>query len=242
MTAIVLRRSDVGESDRRLVLFTRELGKIDAIAKGSRKGGSRLAGASEPLVIAEFQLAVGRVRHYITQAQPLSSIGSVRRDYDRLLCGLALVELVAEHLPYESQQPEIFDSLIVALSAVSGEGEACVGLVWFAAKLLADEGQMPDWKVCASSGVSIKTTPVWYSPGAGGTVSESSADRYPDRRRASAEALTGIARIAELDRPPDRLKRATECSAVLHRMWQGILDTPLPAWETAVRAASGHGE
>ncbi|MBI1755525.1 MAG: recombination protein O N-terminal domain-containing protein, partial [Fimbriimonas ginsengisoli] len=35
VTAIVLRRRDSGESDRRLILFTPEEGKIEAIAKGA---------------------------------------------------------------------------------------------------------------------------------------------------------------------------------------------------------------
>lgn len=242
VTAIVLRRNDSFENDRRLVLLTRELGKIDAIAKGARKVGSRLAGSSEPLVFAEFQLAAGRVVRYVTQAQPISSIGSLRRDYDRLLCGLALVELVAELLPYESPQPEIFDRVTLALSRLSGDEDAKVPLVWFSARLLAEEGHMPDWKTCAVSGQRIDTTPVWISPRAGGAVSEVDADRFHDRRSVSSEALKGIALIAELQEPPTRLKRASECCAVLHAMWQAILDSPLPAWGAVVQSGGESGE
>ncbi len=42
--AIVLRRKDFGEADRILTLFTPELGKIRALAKGIRKPASRKAG------------------------------------------------------------------------------------------------------------------------------------------------------------------------------------------------------
>ena len=68
VTAIVLHRTESGENDRRLTLLTLEQGKIDVIARGARKGGSRLAGISEPLVFAKMQLAVGRHRRFVTQA------------------------------------------------------------------------------------------------------------------------------------------------------------------------------
>jgi hypothetical protein len=42
--SIILRRSDFGEADRLLTLFSREYGKIKAIAKGARKPQTRKSG------------------------------------------------------------------------------------------------------------------------------------------------------------------------------------------------------
>lgn len=242
VTAIVLRRYEAGENDRRLVLFTRERGKIDVVAKGARKGGSRLAGVSEPLMVATFHLASGRVRTFVTQAQPVSSLPALRQDYVRLLCGLAMVELVATHLPYEADHPELFDSLLSALSVLGGDGDPSVPLVWFSARLLAQEGLMPDWRHCVFTKREIVTAVRWYSSAAGGVLIEAEAERFLDSRRASSESLTGIERIAELPQPPERLKRSVECCTVLFRYWQGVLDSPLPAWERAVQAQTGDGE
>ncbi len=46
--AVVLRHLDWGEADRLLTLFTREAGKLRAVAKGARKVRSRKAGHLEP--------------------------------------------------------------------------------------------------------------------------------------------------------------------------------------------------
>ena len=52
--AIVLRRSDFAEADRLLTLFSREYGKIRAIAKGARKPQSRKTGHVELFMRTRF--------------------------------------------------------------------------------------------------------------------------------------------------------------------------------------------
>ncbi|MDD4753342.1 MAG: DNA repair protein RecO, partial [Desulfitobacteriaceae bacterium] len=42
--ALILRARDYGEADKILTLYTREQGKVSAIAKGVRKPKSRLRG------------------------------------------------------------------------------------------------------------------------------------------------------------------------------------------------------
>ncbi|HVN15979.1 MAG TPA: DNA repair protein RecO, partial [Anaerolineales bacterium] len=56
MEAIVLRHGDWGEADRLLTLYTREQGKVRAIAKGARKLTSRKAGHLEPFTHVKLQL------------------------------------------------------------------------------------------------------------------------------------------------------------------------------------------
>ena len=232
----MLQRTESGESDRRLTLLTRELGKIGVIARGARKGGSRLAGISEPLVFARMQLAIGRHRRFVPQAQPLTSYPKLRSDYDLLTCGLAMAELTDAHVPYEAPVPEVFDALSKGLSALGDAHCPVIPLVWFSARLMATEGLMPDWTVCAVTGSPLSHTPVWVSPSAGGAVDETSAEGLSDRIRVSVEALIGIDRTAQLSEPPPKLKRSHECASILHRFWQGTLDAPLPAGATVVRA------
>lgn len=67
--AVVLHRINLGENDKILTLFTRERGKLSAVAKGSRKPISKLAGATELFTHSRMQLAVGRSLDVITQAK-----------------------------------------------------------------------------------------------------------------------------------------------------------------------------
>jgi DNA repair protein RecO (recombination protein O) len=78
--AVVLRHSDYGEADRMLTLYTRQMGKARAIAKGARKMASRKAGHIEPFTHVKLQLAKGRDVLIVTQAETVDAYLSLRDD------------------------------------------------------------------------------------------------------------------------------------------------------------------
>src|SRR5437773_247463 len=75
--AIVLRQRKLGDADKILTLYTANLGKIEAVAKGVRKTRSRLAGHVEPLTQATFMLAKGKSLDIVTQVETIESFQPV---------------------------------------------------------------------------------------------------------------------------------------------------------------------
>src|SRR5260370_20848330 len=67
--AIVLKRTDLGEADRILTLFTPTKGKFHAIAKGIRRPVSKKACHLELLSHNQLQVALGRNLDIVTQAE-----------------------------------------------------------------------------------------------------------------------------------------------------------------------------
>lgn len=234
VTAIVLKRKDSGESDRRLTLLTRELGKIDVVAKGARKAGSRLAGSSDPLIAAKMTLAKGKVNQFVTQSQPLHSFRGLRTDYERLNHALALTELYAAVIPWGEPLEEAYELLVISLASVESHPKPIVAAVWAELKLLEISGFQPQFDVCVSDGQPVREAEAWLSPQAGGYVNASDAFHYTDRIKARAEVLYGLARCGELDEPPANLKFADECFTTLFPFWRHIAETPLPANEGLV--------
>ncbi len=76
----MLRHADYGEADRLLTLYTRQLGKTRALAKGARKIASRKAGHIEPFTHVKLQLAKGRDMPLVTQADTVDAYQALRED------------------------------------------------------------------------------------------------------------------------------------------------------------------
>lgn len=231
VTAVVLRRWDVGDKDRRLALLTLELGKLDVIAKGVRKVGSRLASVSEPLMLARLQLARGRIYRYVTQSQPISAFAGLREDLDRLLPALAFAELLSAMVPYEQPVPEMFHLAVRALHELEGHPEPLASAVWSCARLLAEAGFAPELDACVDTGAPPEGEYWLLSPTAGGLVSGSVAPGYTDCFEAPREAVIGWRKTALLESPPRHLRRAEECALAMAPFWRQASGMPLPAME-----------
>lgn len=216
------------------------MGKIDVVAKGARKAGSRLAGSSDPLVVAKLSIATGKKNQFITQTQPMASFRGLRTDYERLSFALALCELYSAVIPWEEPFPEAYELLTRSLQVLESHEKPVVALVWAELQLLSISGFLPAFDRSCLDGEPVKEAAPWISPHAGGYVSDADGMRFTDRVRTRAEVLYGLARTSELEDPPPHLKFADECLIVLLYFWRQIADMPLPANERCV-AEVKHG-
>ena len=94
LEAVVLRHNDWGEADRILGLYTLEMGKLRALAKGVRKLRSRKAGHLEPFTRVSLLLARGRDMPLITQADTLDPYLPLHEDLSGATYASYVVELL----------------------------------------------------------------------------------------------------------------------------------------------------
>src|SRR5215468_2707066 len=93
-TGLVLHRLNLGETDKILTLYTREHGKLSAVAKGARRAGSRLSGATELFTDSKFLLATGKTLDIVTQCEIRESFPALRNDLERLARATYFCELL----------------------------------------------------------------------------------------------------------------------------------------------------
>lgn len=152
--ALVLKTYNFAEADRILVLFTRDQGKLRAVAKGVRRLHSRLAGSAAWLVLAELQLSGGEHRDLflLTQGQTLRAYPRIKGDLVALGRAARMAELVLELTPDRQPLPECFSLLVSGLEALeAGLPRVLVGL-WFELALLDRLGYRPGLSECLVCG------------------------------------------------------------------------------------------
>jgi DNA repair protein RecO (recombination protein O) len=225
----VLRRSDQGESDRRIVLLTRASGKITVLAKGARKGGSRLAAATEPTTCGIFHLHEGRAARFLTQFEPRTTWPGLRSDYDALLAALALCEAWDALVPFESPAEDLLDLAQGVMAVLDAGGAPWPTLAWALVQGLHAEGQGRDWMTCMATGERISERPAYLSDRLGGPVGRGPAVSDPGALPVEPEVLMTLNKLAERPSPPAKLLAAGAVLAALHHHWRGIASGPMKA-------------
>jgi DNA repair protein RecO (recombination protein O) len=103
--AVVLRTKTVRDADRHYVLFTEGHGKVTVLAKGSRRGKSRMAPHLAPLGTVDVMVAKGRVIDRLAGASMISPCKQVLRSLPKTALAqgflLTVDALVKRDLPDE---------------------------------------------------------------------------------------------------------------------------------------------
>ena len=166
--AIVLKRINLGEKDRILTLYTREYGKVSAVAKGARRPGSKLAGASEPFTYAKMQLATGKELEVLTQAEIKESFPNAKANIESVAYAIYLMELVNSFVDDKQANLDLFDSLLSSMYILESQTNPEITARYFELNLLSIMGYEPHVNHCISCGHAIGLGKVAYSPSVGG--------------------------------------------------------------------------
>ena len=189
-STVVLRHSDWGEADRLLTLYTREQGKVRALAKGVRKITSRKAGHLEPFTQVTLQLAKGRDLLIVTQADTVNAFLPLHEDLVKTGYAAYIVELL-DRFTYEEQggNPTLFNLLVETLDRIEKEADAWLSVRYYEMRLLDSMGFRPQLFECANCGREILAEDQFFSFTAGGVICPRCGQGLPNLMQISMEAL-----------------------------------------------------
>jgi DNA repair protein RecO (recombination protein O) len=188
--AVVLRHSDYGEADRLLTLYTRQLGKARAIAKGARKIASRKAGHIEPFTHVRLQLARGRDTLIVTQADTVDAYLSLRDDLVLTSQASYVLELL-DRFTYEdeTENSAIFRLLTDTLSRLASLLDPWLVIRYYEIRLLDHLGFRPQLFECANCGREIQPEDQFFSFSAGGVICPRCGRGLPNLHAISLDTL-----------------------------------------------------
>ncbi len=168
--AIVIRRSDFGEADRLVTLFTRDLGKKKAIAKGARKPQSRKTGHVELFMRSNFLIAEGRDLDIITQAEMVDAHPQLRDDLVKATYASYFTELLDRFTVEDDPHPNIYDLLVESLAWLSEADDVLLVARYYELRLLSMTGFQPQLFNCVNCGTPIQEEDQFLSAELGGVL------------------------------------------------------------------------
>src|SRR5262245_11274606 len=171
--AIVLRTTDWSETSRIATLWTRELGKVRALAKGGRRLRSSFESALDLLTVCDIVLlrkSAGSL-DLLTEAQLARRFGRLRADLSALYAGYYVAELLADWTQDLDPHPALFDEAVSALGELGEAGVALgVRVMRFELVFLSELGYRPALDRCAGCQQPAAGWPLAFSACAGGLL------------------------------------------------------------------------
>lgn len=221
LTALVLRKTKLGETDIILTLLAEDGRQVRAVAKGLRKPGSRFGGRLEPYSVVDLLLHTGKSLEVVSEARTVEAHAGLREDFDRSAAAAIVADLL-DKIAVEGQvEPRLFDLATTTLSVMESAPLSALPqlVVAFLVKAMAMHGYRPELESCATCACDASTSHS-FSLAAGGSLCPACGEvdvnalRFPVQAREWLQRLlwATMTEIAETDVPEAAV---TDCFTLL---------------------------
>lgn len=232
--AVVLRTQKLGEADRIITLFTKEHGRIKAVAKGVRRTKSKFGARLEPTSYVDLQLYAGKSLDIVTEVTSIENFGeALSSDYKNWTTANSILE-AAERFTENEQEPALqqFNLVVGALRALAhGTYDSSLILDAYLLRSLSVAGFAPSMTNCSRCD---KPGPhKYFSLVGGGSVCvdckpSAAATPTPETLQLMADLLTGEWHGAIDSEPKSRREASGLIAAYLQwHLERGLRSLPL---------------
>lgn len=164
--AIVLRVKNWGEADKMLQFFSRDHGRIPAVAFGCRRPKSPLAGGMQLFNHLDVTLQQGDRLATVRQCSLRDRFRKLDEDLTAMAYGSFVAELAVELAPEGQPQPELFDRLLAIFSAFARHNARLIALA-AGYQLLELAGLQLNYAQCTHCGKKLEGD-AWFDAAEGG--------------------------------------------------------------------------
>ena len=157
--AIVLRTVDFSESSSVMTLFTREFGKIRALAKGARRPKGPFESALDLLAICRvvFLRKSSDALDLLTEAKLERRFRPAGGELSNLYAAYYVAELLSELTDDDDPHVELFDAAEQALAALASSRDVAAIVLRFELTALRVLGHLPSLDTCVECGAAVES-------------------------------------------------------------------------------------
>ena len=169
LEAVVIRSRNLGEADKIVTFYSREHGKVRAVARGARRPRNRLRAGAEVFTHGQYLLFANQGLDTISQCEIVSSHRQLREDLIKSASGAYVLELFDALTEEGEPRGDLFPFLLAVLKALAAAVDAELVLRAAEVGLLARLGYLPQLEVCVNCGGQLAETAV-FSVSQGGAL------------------------------------------------------------------------
>jgi len=118
VTAFIIRRSNVGEADKILTIFSKNVGKLRVIAKGIRKITSRRGPHVDLFNEVSMMLHHGKTMDIVTEVTTIKTYRTGLSSWIRMRAAYLVVEILDKLMPQRVEHQDIYSKLKETLEAI----------------------------------------------------------------------------------------------------------------------------
>lgn len=172
--AINLKSYNLSESDRIIVMYSKDKGLIRGVAKGVKKPKSKLGARMDLLVANTLMLHKGRNLDTICQAEVLNTFHKTRQDIDKIFYSMYVTEVVHNFGLEEDPSSEIIYNLLYktlnAISASTSKVDILLAVIKFQLKMMIESGFSIEFDRCLHCHSQVEEDTMYFVPNLGGIV------------------------------------------------------------------------
>lgn len=196
---VILKHKDFREADRIITVFTKEVGKLKAVARGSRKITSKLGGNLEPFTVSKLAFVRGRGFDTVTASDVTVHYRTLKKRLPDVWIAAYISEVVDSSLVDNQRDVRIYRLLREVfdyLDAGSMTDSKRSAVIWyFAWRHLTFVGYQPELYSCLRCGLRITAKGNFFSFRRGGLICPRCRKGSVDGQLVSQNAIK-ILRIA----------------------------------------------
>ncbi|MBN1804612.1 MAG: DNA repair protein RecO [Sedimentisphaerales bacterium] len=227
-TAICIRATDYSETSQIVTFFTKDTGKVSAIAKGSKRPKSAFGGPFEIFSCGKIVFADSNKEKLatLTEFEPVGAdtdFSNLSANLFKLNCCLFGAELTNKLTHDYDPHPQLFDNFLNFLRDVGESGDnfqMLTLLILFQLSLLGETGLQPVFNHCVNCKIKFQSQnmghEIYFSSSVNGLICRDCETAFPDKIRLSPKAANCLSNLKLLSNAREKTLKEIEKLLTFH--------------------------
>lgn len=172
--AINIKSYNLGETDRIMVMYSRDHGIIRCVAKGAKKPASKLGGRMQALVANKLLIAKGKNLDIVQQAELVDGFKELRNDISKLTYAMYAAEIINSFgLENDTNSAEVYDIFFEGLKNIclaSAQYEVLWAVLRFNILMLEELGYAIETETCVKCHEKVSSENLYFCGELGGVM------------------------------------------------------------------------